>query len=53
MYFMGNGFIQHQNHQAVDHEHFIFFKIPDQLYDAAYTQVIREATPEILGNDSD
>ena len=39
---------------AVEHENFInFFKIPEQLYDAAYTQVIREVTPEILGNNSD
>ena len=38
---------------AVEHENFInFFKIPEQLYDAAYTQVIGEATPEISGNDS-
>ena len=39
---------------AVEHENFInFFKIPEQLYGAVYTQVIREAVPEILGNDSD
>ena len=39
---------------AVEHECFInLFKIPEQLYDAAYTQVIREAIPKILGNDSD
>ena len=39
---------------AVEHENFInFFKIPEQLYDAAYTQVIRENTPEISGNDTD
>ena len=38
---------------AVEQESFInFFKIPEQLYDAAYTQVIGEATPKILGNDS-
>ena len=38
---------------AVEPENFInIFKVPEQLYDAAYTQVIREATPEILGNDS-
>ena len=30
----------------------IFFKIPDQLYDAAFTQVVGESTPEILGNDT-
>ena len=29
-----------------------FFKIPEQLYDAALTQVIGESTPEILGNDT-
>ena len=39
---------------AVEHENFInFFKIPEQLYDTAYTQVIGGATHEILGNDSD
>ena len=37
---------------AVEHENFInFFKIPEQLYDAAYTQVIREATPKTLGSN--
>ena len=29
-----------------------FFKIPEQLYDAAYTQVISENTPKISGNDT-
>ena len=39
---------------ALECENFInFFKIPEQLYDAAYTQVIREATPKILGSDTD
>ena len=39
---------------AVEHESFInLFKIPEQLYDAVYTQVIGEAVPKILGNDSD
>ena len=38
---------------AVEHESFInIFKVPEQLYNAAYTQVIRETTPNILGNDS-
>ena len=31
----------------------IFFKIPEQLYDAAFTQVVGESTPKILGNDTD
>ena len=30
-----------------------FFKIPEQLYDAAFTQVISEATPKNLGEDTD
>ena len=39
---------------AVECESFInIFKVPEQLYDVAYTQVIRETTPEILGDDSD
>ena len=39
---------------AVEHKSFInIFKVPEQLYDVAYTQVIRETTPEILGDDSD
>ena len=29
-----------------------FFKIPEQLYDAAFMPVISELTPEILGNDT-
>ena len=38
---------------AVEWENFInFFKIPEQLYDAAYTQVISENTPKISGNDT-
>ena len=38
---------------AVECESIInLFKIPEQLYDAAYTQVIREVIPKILGNDS-
>ena len=38
---------------AVECQNFInFFKIPEQLYDPAYTQVIGEANPKILGNDS-
>ena len=31
----------------------ISFKILEQLYDATFTQVIGELTPEILGNDTD
>ena len=39
---------------VVEQENFInFFKTPEQLYDAAHTQVIGEATPKISGNDSD
>ena len=38
---------------AIEHENFCnFFKIPEQLYNAAFTQVVRESTPKILGNDS-
>ena len=29
-----------------------FFKIPEQSYDAAFTQVIGESTPEILGKET-
>ena len=39
---------------AVDNENFTnFLNILEQLYDTAYTQVIREATPKILGYHSD
>ena len=39
---------------AIEHESFCnFFKIPEQLYDAAFTQVVGQSTPENLGNDSD
>ena len=39
---------------AVERESFInIFKIPEQLYDTAYTQVVRETTPEFFGSDSD
>ena len=39
---------------AVEHKSFInIFKVPEQLYDAAYTQVIGETTPEISGDNSD
>ena len=31
----------------------IFFKIPEQLYDAVFTQVIDELTPKILGKETD
>ena len=35
---------------AIECESFCnFFKIPEPLYDAAFTQVIGESTPEILG----
>ena len=38
---------------AIECESFCnFFKIPEQLYDAAYTQVISENTPKISGNDT-
>ena len=30
-----------------------FFKIPEQLYDAAFTQVIGESTPKISGKETD
>ena len=30
-----------------------FFKIPEQLYDAAFTQVISESTPKVLGKETD
>ena len=39
---------------AIEHDKFCnFFKIPEQLCDAAFTQVIGEATPKILGEDTD
>ena len=39
---------------AIEHDNFCnFFKIPEQLYDAAFTQVIGEATSKILGEDTD
>ena len=39
---------------AIEHENFCnFFKIPEQLYDTTFTQVIGESTPKILGNDTD
>ena len=39
---------------AIECENFCnFFKIPEQLYDAAFTQAVGESTPEILGNDTD
>ena len=30
-----------------------FFKIPEQLYNAVFTQVVGVSTPKISGNDSD
>ena len=39
---------------AIEHESFCnFFKIPELLYDAAFTQVVGKSTPKILGNDTD
>ena len=39
---------------AIEHDNFcIFFKIPEQLYDVAFTQVISESTLEILGKETD
>ena len=39
---------------AIECENFCnFFRIPEQLYDAAFTQVVGESTPKILGNDTD
>ena len=39
---------------AIEHDNFCnFFKIPEQLYDAAFTQVISGAAPKILGEDTD
>ena len=39
---------------AIEHDNFCnFFKIPEQLYDAAFTQVIGKATPKNLGEDTD
>ena len=38
---------------AIEDENFCnFFKIPEQLYDTAFTQVIGESTPKILGNNT-
>ena len=39
---------------AIEHQSFSnFFKIPEPLYNAAFTQVVNELTPEISGNDTD
>ena len=39
---------------AIEHDNFCnFFKIPEQLYDAAFTQVISESTLKILGKETD
>ena len=39
---------------AIEHDNFCnFFKIPEQLYNLAFTQVVGEATSEILGEDTD
>ena len=38
---------------AIEHESFCnFFKIPEQLYNAAFTQVVGKLTPKISGNDT-
>ena len=38
---------------AIECENFCnFFKIPEQLYDVAFMQVVGESTSKILGNDS-
>ena len=38
---------------AIEHESFCnFFKIPEQLYTAAFTQVVGKLTPKISGNDT-
>ena len=38
---------------AIECENFCnFYKIPEHLYDTAFTQVIGESTPKILGNDT-
>ena len=39
---------------AIECESFCnFFKIPEQLSDASFTQIVAESTPEISGNDTD
>ena len=39
---------------TIEHDNFCnFFKIPEQLYDAAFTQVIGKATPKISGEEAD
>ena len=39
---------------AIEHDNFCnFFKIPEQLYDAVFTQVIGESTPKMLGKETD
>ena len=39
---------------TIEHESFCnSFKIPEHLYDAAFTQVIGESTPKILGKETD
>ena len=38
---------------TIEHENFCnFFKIPEQLYDAAFTQVIGESIAKISGKDT-
>ena len=39
---------------AIKHDNFCnFFKIPEQLYDAAFTQVISVSTPKISGKETE
>ena len=39
---------------AIEHESFCnVFRIPEQLYDAAFVQVVSETTPENLGSNTD
>ena len=39
---------------AIEHDNFCnFFRVPEQLYDAAFTQVIGEATPENPREEAD
>ena len=39
---------------TIEHENSCnFFKIPEQMYGAAFTKVVGKSTPKILGNDID
>ena len=47
------GFSDAKTINTIECENFCnFFKIPEQLYNAVLTQVVRESTPITLGNDS-